>query len=101
MRTRSLRVLRQSLRPVLSALYMLAAATSAVFKSRTALHLENLALRQQLGVLRRSVKRPKLTSADRLLWMWLYEVWSDWRSALVIVQPETVVAWHHKGFRLF
>ena len=80
---------------------MLAAATSAVFKSRTALHLENLALRQQLGVLRRSVKRPKLTSADRLLWMWLCEVWSDWRSALVIVKPETVIAWHRKGFRLF
>ena len=46
MRTWSLRVLRQSLRLVLSALHMLAAATSAAFKSRTALHLENLALRQ-------------------------------------------------------
>ncbi len=101
MRTWRLRVLRHSLRLVLSALYMLAAATSAAFKSRTALHLENLALRQQLGVLRRSVKRPELTSADRLLWTWLCEVWSDWRSALVIVKPETVIAWHRKGFRRF
>jgi hypothetical protein len=47
------------------------------------------------------MKRPKLTSADRLLWVWLCRVWSDWRSALIIVQPDTVVAWHRKGFRLF
>ena len=79
----------------------LAAAASSAFKSRATLHLENLALRHQLGVLRRSVKRPKLTSADRLLWAWLCEAWSDWRSALVIVKPETVIGWHRKGFRLF
>jgi hypothetical protein len=54
--------------------------------------VENLDLRHQLGVLRRSVKRPKLTSADRLLWIWLSEVWSDWRSCLTIVKPETVIA---------
>jgi len=58
MRTWSLRVLRQSLRLALSALDLLAAAVSAAFKSRTALQMENLALRHQLGVLRRSVKRP-------------------------------------------
>ena len=51
----------------LNALHVLATAVSAVFKSRAALHLENLALRHQLCVLRRSVKRPKLTVADRLL----------------------------------
>jgi transposase InsO family protein len=79
----------------------LAAAASAAFKPRAALDLENLALRHQLSVLRRSVKRPKLTSADRLLWAWLCEVWIDWRSALVIVKPDTVIAWHRKGFRLF
>ena len=60
-----------------------------------------LALRHQLAVLRRSVKRPKLTSADRLFWTWLCEIWIDWRSALVMVKPETVIAWHRKGFRLF
>jgi hypothetical protein len=78
---------------------VVAAATSAAFKSRAALQLENLALRHQLGVLRRSVKRPKLTSADRLLWAWLCEVWIDWRSSLVIVKPETVIGWHRKGFQ--
>jgi putative transposase len=56
----------------------------------------------QIGVLRRSAKkRPKLTVADRLLWAWLSGAWADWRSALVIVKPETVIAWHRKGFRLF
>jgi len=38
---------------------------------------------------------------DRLLWVWLSRIWSGWRSALAIVRPETVVAWHRKGFRLF
>jgi len=86
-------------RLALSALHVLALAVSAAFKSRATLHLENLALRHQLGVLRRSVKRPNLTSGDRLLWAWLCEAWSDWRSALVIVKPETVIGWHRKGFR--
>jgi len=101
MRTWSLRILRESLRLALSALDLLAVAASAAFKSRAALQVENLALRHQLGVLHRSVKRPKLTSADRLLWAWLCDVWNDWRSALVVVKPETVIAWHRKGFRLF
>ena len=101
MRTWSLRVLHQFLHLALSVLHVLAAAVSVAFKSRATLQLENLALRHQLCVLRRSVKRPKLTSADRLLWTWLIQVWSDWRSALVIVKPETVIGWHHKGFRLF
>src|ERR1017187_8451551 len=64
MRTCSLPLLSQVLRLALGALHILAAAASATFKSRATLHLENLALRHQLGVLRRSVKRPKLTSAD-------------------------------------
>jgi putative transposase len=49
---------------------------SASFRSRAALQLEILALRHQLGVLQRSVKRPKLTPADRFLWAWLCEVWN-------------------------
>jgi putative transposase len=101
MRTWSLRVLRQFLRLALSVPHVLAAAAPAAFKSQATLHLENLALRHQLGVLRRSVKRPKLTSADRLLWAWLSEVWNDWRSSLVIVKPETVIAWYREGFQLF
>jgi hypothetical protein len=63
--------------------------------------MEVLALGHQLTVLQRSVKRPKLTPADRLLWATLAEFWQDWRSALMIVRPETVISWHRKGYRLF
>src|SRR5664280_3231668 len=77
-------------------------ALSSIFRSRASLELENLALRHQIGVLQRSArKRPKLTPVDRLLWVWLSRIWSDWRSVLAIVQPDTVIAWHRKGFRLF
>jgi hypothetical protein len=86
---------------VLATLQVLFSAASATFKSRAAIHLENLALRHQLGVLQRSVKRPKLTPPDRLLWAWLRGIWSDWQSALVIVKPDTVIAWHRQSFRLF
>ena len=74
----------------------------SILRSRAALLLENLALRHQIGVLQRSAaKRPKLTSGDRLLWICLSRLWRDWRSALAIVKPETVLAWHGAGFRLF
>src|SRR5215467_7949465 len=74
----------------------------SIIRSRVDLQLENLALRHQIGVLQRSVKRrPQLTSMDRLLWVYLSRTWHNWRSTLVIVKPETVVAWHRKGFRLF
>jgi len=81
---------------------LLAATLSSLLKSRASLQLENLALRHQIGILQRSaVKRAKLTTADRVLWVWLSRVWAGWRSALVIVKPETVIAWHRQGFRLF
>jgi putative transposase len=80
----------------------LLATLSSICRSRAALQVENVALRHQIGVLRRSMrKRPKLTPVDRLLWVWLSRIWRDWRSALAIVKPETVVAWHRTGFRLF
>jgi putative transposase len=70
-------------------------------RSRASLHLEIVALRHQLTVVNR-VRRPRrLTSTDRLLWAWLPRTWGGWRSVLHIVQPETVVGWHRRGFRLF
>jgi hypothetical protein len=63
--------------------------------------LENLALRQQLTVFKRYCPRPRLRKSDRLFWVCLAEIWKDWRRALIIVKPETVVSWHRKGFRLF
>ena len=96
-----MRILHHLRAVTLGMLTALVAVLSSVFKTRAALQLENLALRHQLGVLHRSVKKPKLTPLDRLLWAWLCGMWADWRSALIVVKPETVIAWHRKGFRLF
>src|SRR5258708_25095428 len=73
------------------------------FQTRAALQAEILALRHQLLVLQRSTRghRLRLSCADRFLWVWLSRLWSGWRSALVIVKPATVIAWHRKGFRLY
>jgi putative transposase len=73
----------------------------ALFLEPAAVALENLALRHQLGVLERSVRRPRLARWDRILWVWLSRIWPSWRSSLVIVQPATVLAWHRQGFRLY
>jgi putative transposase len=93
--------IRKLLRSTLSWLVLLLGVAAALLKTRTCLQLENIALRHQLGVLQRSVKRPQLNSPDRVLWVWLSLLWRDWRSALVIVKPNTVVAWHRKAFRIF
>ena len=58
-------------------------------------------MRHQLGVLQRSVKRPKLSPADRFLWAWLSSVWNGWESRVSIVKAATVIGWHRKGFGLF
>jgi putative transposase len=77
-------------------------ALRSIIRSRAELQLENLALRHQICVFQRSArKRSKLTPLDRLFWVFLTRFWSNWRSTLVIVKPETVVAWHRKCFRLF
>jgi putative transposase len=74
---------------------------SVFFRSRYSLGLEILALRQQLGVLQRKHPRPRLRVRDRMFWILLRRLWPSWSKVLVIVKPETVVAWHRTGFRLF
>ena len=64
------------------------------------LAIENLALRQQLAVLRRQAKRPRIRPIDRSFWVILSRIWQDWKSALIVVKPETVIRWHRTGFRL-
>ena len=73
----------------------------SVLHTHRVLATENLVLRQQLTVLKQRHPRPRLTDADRLFWVTLSATWSDWRDALHIVQPETVVRWHRQGFRYY
>jgi hypothetical protein len=77
------------------------AAVRALLRPRAALVLENLSLRQQLAVMKRTTPRPQLRRLDRVFWVLLSSLCSRWRDLLVVVKPETVVAWHRAGFRLF
>src|SRR5215831_12508265 len=69
--------------------------------SRVKLALELLALRQQLVLLQRTVKRPQIQDRDRWFWIVVSRIWKDWRQALIFVKPETVIKWHHQGFRMY
>ncbi len=73
--------------------------TVSFLRSRQAVALEIIALRQHLAVLHRQTKRPRLTRSDRLLWVALRWLWPKWEGALVIVKPATVIGWHRPGFR--
>ncbi len=72
-----------------------------IFRSKQDIVLENLALRQQLAVQQRRMKRPKIKNTDRIFWVWISKIWNHWKSALIIVKPETVISWHRKGFNLY
>lgn len=72
-----------------------------LLRPRSDLWLENLALRQQILVLQRTNPKPALSMADRTFWVVLCEFWSQWRRPLAIVKPETVIAWHRCGWRLW
>jgi putative transposase len=86
---------------MLHLLYALLATVRSSLNSQRELVLENLALRQQLAIVQRKTKRPKLTRADRAFWVALCGLWPDWQNALLIVKPETVIRWHRKGFKLY
>src|SRR5262249_60654058 len=70
-------------------------------RGRCNLPFENLALRQHPVILKRTQKRPAISTKDRLFWVWLSRIWLEWRASLLIVKPDTVIGWHRKGFRLF
>jgi len=73
----------------------------ALAADRTRFALENMALRQQLAILQRSVERPKLHDSDRLFWTMACEFLENWKEHLVIVKPDTVIRWHRQGFRYY
>jgi len=70
---------------------ILGSVIEAFLRDRVNLATEITALRHQLAILQRSANRPKLRRRDRVFWVWLSKVWPRWRSALLIVKPDTVV----------
>ena len=76
---------------MLTPLLVLLRSIGLICRGHRAVALETLALRQQLAALTRTRKRPQLRPTDRLFWILLAKVWREWRTALLIVQPETVV----------
>jgi hypothetical protein len=85
----------------MSILRLVATFLSSLFKSKRQLVLENLALKQQVAMLRQSVRRPRATPADKLFWMLFARYVDGWRDTLHALHPDTVVRWHRKGFRLY
>jgi hypothetical protein len=75
---------------------------AAPLRTQAQLEAEVTLLRHQLNVLRRQApSKPRLTAADRLLLVWLWRLVPSLRSAITIVQPDTVLRWHRSGFRLY
>jgi putative transposase len=71
------------------------------FRDQSDLVLENLALRQQLSIYHHAMKRPRIRNRDRIFWLFFSKLCKDWRKALIVVKPDTVIRWHKKGFKLF
>jgi len=73
-----------------------------VLRSRASLHLEMLAMRQQLAMIAdRNCTRIRFRSSERIFWVWLYSLWPTCLQTLMIFKPDTLVRWHRKGFRLY
>jgi putative transposase len=92
------RAFRQLTQPPRHSLVLGSAAD--VIRSKAQLVAENALLRHQLIVLHRQAKKPTITQADRLWLVLLASRLQQWKEALLILQPETLLRWHRQGFRL-
>ncbi len=73
-----------------------------LLRSRAVLHMEILALRQQLAMVRaRDRKRPRFRQPERMFWVWLYRLWPGCLETLTLFKADTLVRWHRQGFRLY
>ncbi len=79
---------------------LLPSTAAAVIIGQQAFLLKNLAIRPEIGVLRRSVKQPRLKPRDRGLRARLSRIWGAWDRSPVLVKPGAVICWHREGFRL-
>ena len=84
---------------MLQSLLLILRTVALACRGHHELVLENVALRQQLRALQRAVRRPRLRTPDRIFWIVLAKTWRRWRTALVLVQPDTVVRWHRDWLR--
>jgi len=84
--------------PKITDLFML---VRLLIEDRKRLMLENLALRQQLAVLKRSVSRPRIEDSDRIFWILMRRMLKEWKETLLFVKPDTVLKWHRRGFRYY
>ena len=84
---------------MLQLLIVVGRALALGLRGHRELVLENLALRQQLMAMKRANSRPRLQARDRLFWIALRRIWTNWRTAVVLVRPETVVGWHRTWLR--
>ena len=89
------------MRTLLSFVTLLVFSGLAFLRGRREQVIVEVALRQQLATYARQRSKPRLTPLDRAFWVALSRLWPRWKEALVIVQPDTVVRWHRKGFRLY
>src|SRR5216117_2755428 len=79
-------LIRRESRPMITLLLHLLRLLPFLCGGHRQLALENLVLRQQLAVYKRTAPRPRLRTMDRLLWIGLARVWAGWRQALVLRQ---------------
>lgn len=70
-------------------------------KDKSQLLTENLFLRQQLIILARSVKRPKIRKSDRLFFVFFRKLLSNWKECLYILKPDTILRWHRSLYSSF
>ena len=74
---------------------------TALFKSRRRLVMENTLLRYQIQIMKRKKRRLNFKAWDKAVLVWFSKQISDWKKILTIVEPETIIRWHRKGFRLY
>lgn len=84
---------------MLELLVLIARALALACRGHHELVVENVALRQQLRAMKRTMKHPQLRRRDRPFWIALAHIWRNWRTAVVLVQPDTVVRWHRDWLR--
>jgi len=93
--------MRLTMRPLLKFVMLLLQCIPAFFRSRNEQALVEFALRQQLATYALKGPKARIAPVDRAFWVSLSKIWSGWREVLVIVQPDTVIRWHRRGFRLY